>query len=289
VRVSIVHWNRPAECVATVEALQRQPVELDIVVIDNDSMRENYQRLVERLPAGVEVVRLPANVGWGPAHNVALRRWLSQESSEYCVVCAHDALPESECLSRLMAALDGNTSWGMACPEHRGSGVPTYSVVRGARLQAAPDQEAGTCQEVAYCHGTLALFRRQCLREIGVYDEAYFAYGDETEIGIRARRLGWKVGLVWGAVVINPGSWSGSAVIGYLWTRSSLRLARTYGGRGGLCLRAGYIALATCVLWLKRASTDSLSSPRARMLAIRDYLRGYQGPPPADLALKEPA
>jgi GT2 family glycosyltransferase len=282
-RVSIVHWNRPAECLATVASLQEQNLPLAITVVDNHSTDDEFKRLIQGLPGHVEVIRLAANVGWGRAHNIVLRRWLEEESSEFCVVSAHDALPGRACLQRLLTALGEHADWGMACPEYGRSELPTYSVLRGARIQPVPARRPGTREEVPYAHGTLAVLRRECIADIGMYDEGYFAYGDETEIGLRATRRGWKVGLVWGAVVINPGSWSGNAVIGYLWTRSSLRLARTYGGVLGLLLRASYVAAVTCALWLRRAPANSISSPRARWLALRDYWRGCSGDPPGEL------
>lgn len=282
-RISIVHWNRPAECLKTVETLRRQGMAVDVTVVDNKSTPDNLEVLERGLPEDVELICLPANLGWGPAHNIVLRRWLSEETTEFCAVSAHDALPQAGCLGQLVAALQRYSDWGAACPEYGAAEVPTYSLLRGARLRSVPSRAAGTHEEVEYCHGTLAVFRRQCLREIGLYDERYFAYGDETEIGLRARRRGWKVGIVWGALVINPGSWSGSAVIAYLWTRSSLRLARAFGGPFGLCVRGLYVAAVTFALWLQRTPEGSLSSPRARWFGIRDYLKGYCGQPPPEV------
>ena len=278
-RVSVLHWNRPAECIATLRSLRASGLPLEITVVDNHSSAAALGELEASLPADVDLVRLPANVGWGPAHNVVLRRWLDEEQSEFCVVSAHDALPQGDCLAEVVRALESHPSWGMACPEYGSAEIPVYAGIRGARMVPVERRAAGTCEEVDYCHGTLAVFRRQCLKDIGLFDERYFAYGDETEIGMRARRAGWKVGLVWGAVVVNPGSWSGSSVIGYLWTRNSLRLARAHGGVPGLLLRLGYVAAVTCALRLAQASPASLSSPVARWEGIRDFLRGYCGAP----------
>jgi predicted SAM-dependent methyltransferase/GT2 family glycosyltransferase len=283
IRASIVHWNRPAECLATIAAVRDQGLPVDITVVDNHSSDDNLTQLRAGLPPDVELVSLPANVGWGAAHNKVLRRWLEAETSEFCIVSAHDALPAARCVAMLVDALRDHPRWGMACPEYGAPEVPSYSILRGARLRRVPPRRPGFHEETDYCHGTLAVVRRECLHEIGPYDERYFAYGDETEIGIRARRRGWQVGLVWGAVVTNPGSWSGGAVIGYLWTRNSLRLARAFGGRLGVSLRGAYVAAVTGVLWLKGADDDSLSSPRARWLGIRDYFRGCCGAPPSEL------
>lgn len=282
-RVSILHRNRPIECLATIAAIRAAGMPMDITVVDNHSRPELLAQLVQGLPRDLELLVLKANVGWGAAHNVVLRRWLETERSAFCLVSAHDALPRADCVAQLLLALRTHPDWGMACPQYGVPERPRYSVVRGARLERVSPRPAGACEVVDYCHGTLALFRRGCLQDIGVYDERFFAYGDETEIGLRASRRGWKAGLVWGAIVTNPGSWSGAPVIGYLWTRSSLRLARIHGGAPGSCLRLAYVAAVTLILWLRGASRQSQSSPAARCLAMRDYLAGHTGPPPPRL------
>jgi GT2 family glycosyltransferase len=282
-RVSILHWNRPAECLATVASLRSSGLPLEMTIVDNQSAPENVRHLEASLPGDVDVVRLPRNVGWGPAHNVLLRRWLENEESEFCIIAAHDALPQGDCLAQLLKGLGEHSDWGMACPEYGEPAKPRYNSLRGATLEQVPPRPAGTHEEVEFCHGTLAVFRRACLLEIGVFDEGYFAYGDETEIGMRARRHGWKVGLVWGALLINPGSWSGGPVIAYLWTRNSLRLARTFGGLFGMMGRLVVVLMATFREKSRGSLESSMSSPKARMLGVRDYFRGYCGGPPSEV------
>src|SRR5438105_3375119 len=115
-RTSIVHWNRPVECLATVAALRSQDATLAITVVDNHSDRDALRSLQAGLPPGVELITLPENVGWGRAHNVVLRRWIGEETSPFCLVSAHDALPEADCVRRLVDALASHADWGMACP-----------------------------------------------------------------------------------------------------------------------------------------------------------------------------
>jgi GT2 family glycosyltransferase len=282
-RVSVLHWNSPAACLATVAALRASGLPLEITVVDNGSSPENRTELERGLAQDVEVLPVPANLGWGAAHNLVLRRWLDHEESEFCIVSAHDARPAADCLVRVLRELAAHPDWGMACPEYGVAEVPRYSVLRGARLLPVTPRPPGTTEEVDYCHGTLAIFRRACLRDAGLHDERFFAYGDEAEIGLRARRRGWKVGLVWGAVLVNPGSGSGAAAIGYLWTRSTLRLARQFGGVPGLLGRLAVVLAATAREWLRRAPAASLSSPRARWRGVVDYFRGYTGAPPPDI------
>ena len=140
--------------------------------------------------------------------------------------------------------------------EYGRSEITRYGVLRGARLRKCHHAEWHSRGGRVLPRNAGRLPSRVCAR-IGPFDERFFAYGDETEIGLRARRAGWKVGLVWGAVVVNPGASSDDAVIGYLWTRSSLRLARALGGPLGLSVRLLYVVFVTGLLWLMRAPVQA--------------------------------
>ena len=89
------------------------------------------------------------------------------------------------------------------------------------------------------------LVRRECLQEIGIFDQRYFAYGDEHELGARAVREGWKVVMVWGAVVVNPVTSTENAWRSYLFARNSLFLVHDYFGGAAATLRAGCNASET--------------------------------------------
>jgi GT2 family glycosyltransferase len=82
------------------------------------------------------------------------------------------------------------------------------------------------------------LVRRQCLDEIGLFDQRYFAYGDEHDLGARAVRHGWKVVLVWGSIVTNPATRTENSWRSYLFARNSLFLVHAYFGRAAATLES---------------------------------------------------
>lgn len=281
--VFIVHWNRPQECLKTVACFQAQGVPLSITVIDNASEESNYDALKRSLPSSVELLRLDGNKGWGGGLNVLLKRWLDGHGPELCFVSAHDALPEPGCLRTLLDCMRDHPRVGIACPEYGKPEIPNYSPMRGARLLAGAPRPAGV-EYVEFPLGTLMLFRKSCFHQIGLFDERFFAYGDETEIGLRARKQGWQVAIAWGAIVVNPGSWTPSPLMGYLWARSSLLMARLYGGRLITFLRACFILLHNLFYLWNPAHRHTLSSPKARSLAVWDYYCGRFGSPGARVA-----
>ena len=229
-KLVVVHWNSPQACVATVRAFLAQGVPLEVTVVDNDSRPAAFEELKRALPPEVEVVRLKSNRGWGGALNVCLHHWLHEETQPFCAISAHDADPASGCLGLLLAATTADARLGIACPQYTEPYVARLSRQRGVFPEMVMPQPRGTAQEVDAPHGTLVLVRRECLAEIGGFDERYFAYGDEHELGLRARRRGWKVAMIWGAVVTNPGTGTASALRSYLFARNSLLLVHDYFG-----------------------------------------------------------
>jgi len=284
VPVFIVHWNRPWECLRAVKAFLAQDLKVRLSVIDNASDPDLLKVLIEGLSADVELIRLQQNRGWGGGLNVPLAKWLEAKEDSYCFVSAHDALPQANCLSMLLESMQGDSNEiGIACAEIGVAHLPKFSPVLGPRLVYIPPRLAGTVEPVAFPHGTLMLFRRRCLEEIGLFDDRYFAYGDETEIGLRARRHGWKVVVVWGARVVNPGCWTPSRTLSYLFTRNSLLMAYTYGGWLCAAVRAALTVPNTLRLLVCPTARGSAFSPAARAAALRDFFLGRYGPPPADL------
>lgn len=275
----IVHWNQPAACVATVKAFLGQGISLRITVIDNDSAANAYADLQAELDPLVTIVRLDDNKGWGGALNVLLRLWLRGETNPYCLISAHDAMPAPDCLRLLLTAAEADPRVGIACPQYPDPFVSRLSRWRGVYPEAARPQAKGSAEEVDVPHGTLMLVRRPCLEEIGLFDQRYFAYGDEHDLGARAVRRGWKVVLIWGSIVTNPATSTESSWRSYLFARNSLFLVQTYYGRVAATLRALLILANTLRLLTFHRQDAFAFSAQARWKAVRDYFQGCTGRP----------
>jgi GT2 family glycosyltransferase len=269
----VVHRRRPRECEATVQVLLDQGVDR-VIVVDNDSTE---------LPDVDELLALGGNAGFGPGANAGLRRWLDDGEGEWCLVCPHDAVPEPGCVERLVAAAAERPRAGLACAEYgdvEWRGTPVVDPLFGALLR--PSTVAEGWEDAGYPHGTLLLARRACLEDIGLFDERYFAYCEEADLGERARRAGWEVGIVRGAVVRNPESATGVAVQQYLMLRNTLHLVHWNFGWGRAAVQLLFVLGITV-----RGSFGGTKAPfwhtRARWLALRDYALGRSGPPPVSL------
>jgi N-acetylglucosaminyl-diphospho-decaprenol L-rhamnosyltransferase len=280
-KLIVVHWNRPRECAATIRSFAAQLSDVRILVLDNNSSTANYEALRQETDPSIEILRLEKNKGWGPALNLALRKWLNDETGSYCFVSAHDAEPGPDCLPRLLNAMETDPQLGIACPQYLDRIVPHLSALHGVAQRNAAPPRSSDVQIVDVPHGTLMVMRRECLAEIGLFDERYFAYGDEHELGVRARRHSWKVGLVWGAIVANPQTAIPKFWRSYLFARNSLLLVRDYFGKWAALMRALVILVNTMRSMIFRRKNGLAFSPRAQWQGCRDYFAGRFGPPPS--------
>jgi len=277
--VVLIHWNQPARCVRTAHAFAQQGLPIDLVIVDNGSHPDAIAHLQAELPQA-SLLALGRNTGFGPAANAGLRWWLEHGAGDWVVVAPHDALPEPECLARLLDAVSGRAGAGLASAEYGEPGKPVVDRYFGGILvdsDRVPGWEAA-----GHPHGTLMALRRACLEDIGLFDERYFAYCEEADLGERARRAGWEVGVVWGAVVRNP-SWDvGGEVADYLMLRNSLLLVRHHFGRYPAFIRLVMAVGSTAWQLVVPRRRSPVFSAVARGRAIRDFLLGRFGPPPDD-------
>jgi N-acetylglucosaminyl-diphospho-decaprenol L-rhamnosyltransferase len=280
----ILHWNQPRLCLETIARFREQKVPTMITVVDNGSRPESRSELERFVPEGIRCISLGQNLGWGAGFNVALEKWLSAAPGEFCFISAHDAIPEPGCLDRLMEAFHSDQRLGIVSPQDGVDQLPFFSPLTGPRLIQVHPRPGGTVEPAAWVHGTLMGLRKACLKEIGLFDDRYFAYGDEQELCLRANRGGWKTAIVWDARVGNPGTSVPTPLLTYLQTRGTLLLASDYGGRLSSAARAVLIVVNTIRLFV--IGKLDKNAAIARMRAVGDFLLDRFGKPPDNLSVK---
>ena len=281
----IVHRSQPDHVVATVEQFLGQAVPTRVVVVDNGSSAEDRARVRKALPAEVEILDQGANLGFGPAANVGFRWFLDQPaaaSAPWLGVAPHDARPAPDCVEVLLAECERRPRAGLASADVGDGVTPVVDRYFGAIPERARVRHGW--EPAGYPHGTLMVARRACLEEVGLFDERYFAYCEEADLALRARARGWQVGVVRGAEVRNATVGSHVAVVDYLQLRNTLLLARDHFGRYAATVRTVVALLDLVTGLVSPARRGPYWDVAARLLALRDFLLGRYGAPPASVA-----
>jgi GT2 family glycosyltransferase len=138
------------------------------------------------------------NIGFGAACNLAF----SGYDSEYFAVINDDAVPEREWLGELVAALDANPEAGSVASQVLLTGLDgildsagMLIAADGTSRQRGHTQPARNFSEdgpVLLASGSAAMYRGSMLKEVGGFDDSYFLYCEDTDLGLRALWAGWS-------------------------------------------------------------------------------------------------
>lgn len=199
ISVVIPNWNGKKFLTGCLDSLATQTYEpIEIVIVDNGSKDGSVEFLKENYPH-VKLVTFPVNTGFSPAVNAGIKastgvmvallnndtvvdpRWMEE------FVIAMDEHPEVGSAGCKMLAYDDHSLLDGAGDGYRRGGLP-------GRI-GHKERDTGRFDRKRYLLGACggaALYRRELFDDIGYFDEDYFAYLEDVDLGLRAQAAGFK-------------------------------------------------------------------------------------------------
>ena len=179
-------------------SLQRQTFQkFEVVVVDNSGTRKVTEPGTVIDKGRARVIYNENNVGFGAAVNQVFR----DTKARYLATLNDDAVADPRWLKALVDVAEANPKVGMFAPCVMLAGTGTLDsagmllAADGSSKQRghgkSPD-EFSKLTKAFFPSGSAALYRRAMLEEIGLYDEMYFLYCEDTDVGLRARWSGWE-------------------------------------------------------------------------------------------------
>ncbi len=220
VSVVIVNWNGKhllAECLDSLVG-QRNIRDVEIILVDNGS-QDGSAEFVQGHYQNVKVISLPENIGFAGGNNAGIRI----AAGKYIALLNNDTKADSLWLSSLVTTAETDPrAVGMWAGKILSYGCP--GIIDNVGLLLYPDglgrgkgrleKDEGQYDvpgEALFPSGCAALYRKAMLDEIGLFDEEFFAYADDVDVGLRARLAGWECRYVPTAKVFHKYSSSSSA------------------------------------------------------------------------------
>lgn len=295
VRAVVLSYGDGGEYAPLLASLAAEGLPLErVLVVHNPAAPDEPD---PALPPECELLRASHNLGYSGGMNLGIERQLGR-GCELLLLLTHDARLRPGALTALLDAAAAHPQYGLLGPAlvFAGSEEPfsfgglTHAGGGIGHRTARPAAVDG----VAACDwldGGTVLARAAVLARVGCFDERFWSYYEETDLCLRARRAGFRVGVVPGAVAEQapggpgrPGPWA------YLMTRNGAAYARRAAGLAGVAAfsaRAAFELLlelarvAARGLRLRRGSPAepwALAAGTAR--GLLDFYRGRWGPPP---------
>ncbi|MBM4148205.1 MAG: glycosyltransferase family 2 protein [Lentisphaerae bacterium] len=213
--VIVVNWNGGALLDETLDSLMAQTLagSMEIVLVDNASTDGSQSRAVERCGPSLRLVQLTSNQGFAGGNNAGF----AAARGSYFLLLNNDAVAAPDWAERLLDRARADTRLGMVTSrilcasnpkmlDNAGHDIFADGLNRSRghmQPDAAPYDEAGP---TLLASGCAALYRADAVRAAGGFDEDFFAYGDDTDLGLALRFAGWGCIYEPAARVLHHGS-----------------------------------------------------------------------------------
>ncbi len=210
----VVNWNGELfleRCLTALLALTTKPHE--IILLDNASTNGSLE-IALRFPT-VRVVALEQNTGFARGNNLAIEA--SSAESEWIALINPDAFAAPRWLEALLAAAESHPEFDIFGSQLVNAADSTlldgtgdashisglvWRTAHGAPVSALGESE---CEIFSPC-AAAALYRRSAFEKLGGFDEDFFCYVEDVDLGFRLRLAGYRCLYVPKSVVHHVGS-----------------------------------------------------------------------------------
>lgn len=213
VAVIVPNWNGKRFLDACLSSLRRQ-VFTDFVtyVVDNGSTDGSVAHIEAHYPE-VRIVRHALNLGFSAAINAGIR----VSRGEFIAALNNDTEVDEGWLAALVEVLDARPDVGFcaskvldfsdrAVIDSFGDGYGLHGIAFKNGTLCRNDSRFDSIAPVFSACAAASIYRRSMLEDIGNFDEDFFCYMEDIDLGIRARLAGHSCLAVPGAIVYHIGS-----------------------------------------------------------------------------------
>ncbi len=200
-------------CLATV--FDRGSSDVSCLLIDNAAMtQEDIQALQKRYPR-VRYIRTGSNLNYGGGNNLGIEIALN-EGAEFISLINPDTWFEPDWLRPLIEAFKEYPDFGILSPfqlqydNHEPALWSVGNILSGRSLKEVRKE---SLVELPFTEGSCMVIRRSVLEKIGGFDPIYDMYYEEIDLCRRARRAGFRVGIVTTAFYHHFGSGNTTDII----------------------------------------------------------------------------
>lgn len=220
--VIVPNWNGADSLAACLNSLLSQSQKCSVIVVDNGSVDVSHDILEGY--TDIEVIQHLKNKGFAGGVNAGFERAIEAEYT-YAAAFNNDATADKKWLEQLVKELDTHSKVGIATNKFLDKNNPRldstgecytvwglpYPRGRGETDLNKYDAE----RDIFAASGGASLYRVSMLKEIGLFDEDFFAYYEDVDLSFRAQLAGWKVRYVPEAVAYHQIGATSSKIKGF--------------------------------------------------------------------------
>jgi GT2 family glycosyltransferase len=184
---------------AVTSLLAQEGCEVEVLVVDNASTDGSPEALSARFGDRIRLVRRSHNSGFGGGNNAAI----DLARGRYLLLLNSDAEADPALAREMVKAAETSPRIGMVAAkvlvhsarsviDNTGHLMYADGLNRGRGRQQEDRGQFDGHLTALFPSGAAALYRREMLDDVGGFDESFFLYGDDADLGLRGRVAGWE-------------------------------------------------------------------------------------------------
>lgn len=201
IAVVIPNWNGADMIADCLESLEKQSQKADIIVVDNGSKDDSVYIIEGNFPE-VTLITLHKNTGFAGGVNTGIRYALDNRYDAVALF-NNDAVADKDWLKHLAKSLEKDPELGAVTCKlmrddelHFDSTGDFYTTWGTSFPRGRNRKDTGQYNKVGYVFGAsggASLYRADLFRDIGLFDQRFFAYYEDVDLSFRAQLAGWKI------------------------------------------------------------------------------------------------
>ena len=201
--VVVLNWNGLPETLDCITSLKESDYAgLQILVVDNGST-EDPTPAISQLHPTVPVVRLPENIGFTGGSNLGMQQAIIA-GAKYVLLLNNDTVVASDCVSKMLTALEHDNSIGVANPKiyffdpadhlwFAGGDFSLWTGIPIPRGRKKRDQrQFDQRTQMTFATGCAFFVRVSALKAVGPFDDRLFAYCEDVDLSLRLQKVGYQ-------------------------------------------------------------------------------------------------
>jgi len=221
--VVIPNWNGKESIKACLDSLLTQVHKAHIIVVDNGSIDGSLELIRKHYP-NIDLIINHSNLGFAAGVNQGIKKAIELDL-DYVALFNDDAVADKNWLGCLVESFEGNTQVGIATckfmtidKQHFDSTGDQYTIW-GLPFPRGRDEivsnKYDNLTDVFGASGGASIYRIKMLKQIGLFDQDFFAYYEDVDISFRAQLAGWKIKYVPDSIAYHQIGASSSKIKGF--------------------------------------------------------------------------